>query len=177
MNIRGRKCIQCDIGSRSNNQETQKSCDFEPECPIVWRACLKQWETLWHSKPKPFSGFLTAGLLLSSSLPIKLGQSGKRTSAWNLVRRTFYQTVLVFQYLHDGSDTTTDNLRLVARTAGVDWPEKDKTSVAANLRIIVQPVRFSLSLSLNCSDAMFWVDRLIGLNWSPSRSTTQFPNW
>ena len=46
----------------------------------------------------------------------------------------------MFQYLHDGSDTTTDNLRLVARTAGVDWPEKDKTSVAANLRIIVQPV-------------------------------------
>ena len=47
----------------------------------------------------------------------------------------------MFQYLHDGSDTTTDSLQLVARTAGVDWPEKDKTSVAANLKIIVQPVK------------------------------------
>ena len=61
----------------------------------------------------------------------------------------------IFQYLHDGSDTTTDNLRLVARTAGVDWPEKDKTSVAANLKILIQPV------IRHSPRAMFWMDRLI----------------
>ena len=45
----------------------------------------------------------------------------------------------------------------MARTAGVDWPEKDKTSVAANLKIIVQPV--SLHFFLSC--CYVWLVRWI----------------
>ena len=87
----------------------------------------------------------------------------------------WYSTQLVLcQYLHDGTDTTSDHIQLMARTAGVDWPEKDKTSVAANLKIIVQPV----SLHFLAPVVMFgWSDGLKMVSTVVCRLTTQFRSW
>ena len=55
----------------------------------------------------------------------------------------------LFQYIHDGSDTTEDSLVLVARTAGLEWPDKDKTSVPASLRLEVTPVNDAIPRLVN----------------------------
>ena len=55
----------------------------------------------------------------------------------------------MFQYIHDGSDTTEDSLVLVARTAGLEWPDKDKTSVPASLRLEVTPVNDAIPRLVN----------------------------
>ena len=49
-----------------------------------------------------------------------------------------------------------DELVLVARTAGVDWPDKDKTSVAATLSIRIIPVNDVSPTIVNNTGLTMW---------------------
>ena len=51
--------------------------------------------------------------------------------------------------MHDGSDTTKDSVMLVARTEGLEWPDKDKTSIPAILNIIITPVNDAIPKLVN----------------------------
>ena len=62
----------------------------------------------------------------------------------------------MFQYVHDGSDSLEDRLMLVARTVGLDWPDKDKTSIPANLRFIVTPVNDAIPRIVNNTGLTVW---------------------
>jgi hypothetical protein len=44
----------------------------------------------------------------------------------------------------------------VARTAGTDWPEKDKTSVPATLQFLVQPVNDAVPRLVNNTGLTLW---------------------
>ena len=60
------------------------------------------------------------------------------------------------KYLHDGSDSLVDSLTPVGRTAGVEWPDKDKTSVAATLHFIIQPVNDAVPKLVNNTGVKIW---------------------
>ena len=62
----------------------------------------------------------------------------------------------VLQYLHDGTDTSLDSLVLVARTVGLDWPDKDKTSIPASLEIEVTPVNDAIPRLVNNTGLTVW---------------------
>lgn len=60
------------------------------------------------------------------------------------------------KYLHDGSDSTEDSLLLVARTAGVEWPDKDKTSISTTLKFIITPVNDAIPQLINNTGLTLW---------------------
>ena len=62
----------------------------------------------------------------------------------------------IFQYIHDGSDTVEDKMVLVARTAGLEWPDKDKTSVPATLKIAINPVNDAIPRLVNNTGLVVW---------------------
>ena len=64
--------------------------------------------------------------------------------------------VFTFQYVHDGSDTLEDTVMLVARTEGLEWPDKDKTSIPANLKIIITPVNDAIPKLVNNTGLNVW---------------------
>ena len=62
----------------------------------------------------------------------------------------------MFQYLHDGSDSQEDSLVLVARTVGLDWPDKDKTSIPATLEVRITPVNDAIPRLVNNTGLTVW---------------------
>ena len=60
------------------------------------------------------------------------------------------------QYVHDDSDTVADSVVLVARTAGLEWPDKDKTSVAATLEVGATPVNDAVPRLVNNTGLTVW---------------------
>ena len=62
----------------------------------------------------------------------------------------------MFQYLHDGSDTRVDSLVLVARTVGLEWPDKDKTSIPATLELKITPVNDAIPRLVNNTGLTVW---------------------
>ena len=62
----------------------------------------------------------------------------------------------MFQYIHDGSDSQEDSLVLVARTVGLDWPEKDKTSIPATLEFNIIPVNDAIPRLVNNTGLTVW---------------------
>ena len=65
-------------------------------------------------------------------------------------------SVVMFQYLHDGSDTRVDSLVLVARTVGLEWPDKDKTSIPARLEVKITPVNDAIPRLVNNTGLRVW---------------------
>ena len=62
----------------------------------------------------------------------------------------------MFQYLHDGSDSQQDSLVLVARTVGLEWPDKDKTSIPARLEVEITPVNDAIPRLVNNTGLTVW---------------------
>ena len=67
------------------------------------------------------------------------------------------------QYVHDDSDTVADSVVLVARTAGLEWPDKDKTSVAATLEVGVTPVNDAVPRLVNNTGLTVWAGSSVAL--------------
>ena len=72
----------------------------------------------------------------------------------------------IFQYIHDGSDSVEDKLVLVARTQGLDWPDKDKTSVPATLKIVVDPVNDAIPRLVNNTGLTVWAGSSVTISTS-----------
>ena len=72
----------------------------------------------------------------------------------------------LFQYIHDGSDSVKDSILFVARTAGVEWPDKDKTSVATKLEFNVVAVNDAIPKLINNTGLNLWAGstKLIATN-------------
>ena len=65
--------------------------------------------------------------------------------------------------MHDDSDTVADSVVLVARTAGLEWPDKDKTSVAATLEVVVTPVNDAVPRLVNNTGLTVWAGSSVAL--------------
>ena len=73
----------------------------------------------------------------------------------------YYKYIL--QYVHDGSDTLADSVLVVGRTAGVEWPDKDRTSVPATLDIIINPVNDATPRLVNNTGLTLWAGSTVNL--------------
>ena len=73
-------------------------------------------------------------------------------------------TLSLFQYVHDGGDTTLDSLVLVARTVGLEWPDKDKTSIPATLEVKITPVNDAIPTLVNNTGLQVWAGSSVVLS-------------
>ena len=87
------------------------------------------------------------------------------------MKYNFY--ISCFQYLHDGSDSTEDSLLLVARTAGVEWPDKDKTSISTTLKFIINPINDAVPQLVNNTGLTLWAGSTITIKSENLGATDQ----